>query len=143
MSAISFNSIFNGVSLALYTAFPPPVQVHSGPVKQGLKPGDFNVIMLRSGHSKEMGQRYKRTPLLDVAYYPQTDAEPAECYDMADRLTRLLGSITTPEGDVIHATTCEWSMDGDVLHVLVRYDHCVHIPLDEAVMETLQIKQEG
>ncbi len=143
MSELNFNSIFDGVSLALHAAFPPPVQVHGGQVKQGLKPGDFNVVMPNSGHAKEVGQRYKRTPTLDVIYYPRTDAEQAECYDMADQLTRLLGSITTPEGDVIHAAACDWTVDGGVLHVLVRYDHCVYIPLEEVTMETLQIEQEG
>lgn len=44
MSEISFSSIYDGVSLALHAAF-PSVQVHGGNVKQGLNPGDLNVIM--------------------------------------------------------------------------------------------------
>ena len=44
MSEINFNSIYDGVSLALHAAFPNS-NVHGGEVKQGLKPGDFNVIM--------------------------------------------------------------------------------------------------
>ena len=38
MSEINFNSIYDGVSLALHAAFPNS-NVHGGEVKQGLKPG--------------------------------------------------------------------------------------------------------
>lgn len=43
----------------------------------------------------EAAQRYKRTPTVDVIYYPRKDN--AECYDVADQLTAVLESITTPE----------------------------------------------
>ena len=67
MAEVNFNSIYDGVSLALHAAF-PAAQVHGGNVKQGLKPGDFNVIMPGAGHAKEVGQRYKRTPTEDVLH---------------------------------------------------------------------------
>ena len=51
MSEISFKSIYDGVSLALHAAF-PAVQVHGGNVKQGLNPGDLNVVMPSAGQSK-------------------------------------------------------------------------------------------
>lgn len=141
MSEISFNSIFDGVSLALHAAFPPPVQVHGGGVKQGLNKGDFNVIMPSATHAREVGHRYRRSPTLDVIYYPKQGN--AECYDVAEKLTAALESITTPEGDIIHATACEWTVADGVLHVLVTYDHCVHVPQEQTMMETLQIEQEG
>lgn len=142
MSEINFNSIYDGASLALHAAFPAR-QVHGGGVKQGIKPGDFNVVMPGAGHAKEVGQRWKRTPTVDVIYYPQKSPASAECYDMAHQLTGILGSITTPEGDIIHATACEWEVDGGVLHMLLRYDHCVYIPQEPVYMETLKIEQEG
>lgn len=141
MSELSFNSIFDGVSLAVHAAFPEPVQVHGGGVKQGLQPGDFNVIMPAASHSQEVGSRYRRSPTLDVIYYPKQDK--AECYAVADQLTAVLGSITTPEGDVVHATNCEWTVTDDVLHVLVTYDHFVYVPQEHTMMETLKIEQEG
>ena len=98
MSEISFNSIFNGVTLALHAAFPAPARIYGDEVKQDLKPGDFNVVMPGAGHNLELTRRYKRTPTLDVIYYPKHGK--AECYDVADRLTAVLESITTPEGDV-------------------------------------------
>ncbi len=141
MSEIGFNSIFDGVTLALHTAFPAPARVHGDEVKQGLKPGDFNVTMPSAGHSLELTRRYKRTPILDVIYYPKCGK--AECYDVADKLTSVLESITTPAGDVIHATSCEWTVTDGVLHVLVGYDHFVYKTREEILMETLKIDQRG
>lgn len=140
MSEISFNSIYDGVSLALHAAFPDR-QVHGGNVKQGLKPGDFNMMMPGAGHTKKVGQRFMRTPVVDVIYYPKNGV--AECYDIAQQLTILLGNITTPEGDTIHGIEITCQVTDDVLHVLVRYDHHIYIPQEQDFMETLTIKQEG
>lgn len=142
MANINFNSIYDGVTLAVHAAFPNS-RVHGGNVKQGLKNGDFNVIMPGAGHTKEVGQRYRRTPEFDVIYYPKASPHAVECYDVADRLMEALESITTPEGDIIHATSLNWQMRDDVLHVLAEYAHCVHIPLVREPMETLTIEQEG
>ncbi len=141
MSEISFNSILDGVTLALHAAFPPPVQIHGGDVKQGLHPGDFNVVMPGAGHKQEVGRRYKRTPTVDVIYYPRKDN--AECYDVADQLTAVLESVTTPEGDIVHASSCTWNVTDGVLHMLVGYDHFVYKPREEILMETLKIDQRG
>lgn len=141
MSEISFNSIRDGVTLALHAAFPAPVQIHGGDAKQGVKAGDFNVVMPGAGHHLEVGQRYKRTPILDVIYYPRKDN--AECYEVADRLAVVLESITTPEGDVVHATSCEWSVTDGVLHMLVAYDHFAYRPREEIMMGELKIDQRG
>ncbi len=142
MSEIKFNSIYDGVTLAIHAAFPDR-QVHGGDVKQGLKPGDFNVVMPGAGHTKEVGQRYRRTPTVDVIYYPQSSPYSAECNDVADALTRVLGSIQTPQGDMIHATACEWRVDEGVFHMLLSYDHHIYIPQTPEPMETLKIEQRG
>lgn len=140
MSEINFNSIYDGVSLALHAAF-PAAQVHGGNVKQGLKPGDLNVIMPSAGHTRQVGDRFFRTSTLDVIYYPKEGA--AECCKVADTLTKALENITTPEGDLIHCTSCGWTMEEGVLHVLVRYDHHVYTPQEQTLMETMTIEMEG
>lgn len=141
MSEINFNSIYDGVSLALHAAFPDR-QVYGEEVKQGLKPGDFNVVMLGGGHAKQVGRRYRRTPTVDVIYYPKSSPCSAEYNSMADQLTLVLGSIQTPQGDTIHATSCEWQVTEGVLHILLVYDHYIYIPQVQEPMETLEIKQE-
>lgn len=140
MSNLDFSSIYDGVSLALHRAI-PTAQVHGGDVQQGLKPGDLNVIMPSAGHTRQVGSRYLRTPTLGVIYYPKEGM--AECYRTADVLVRALEDITTPEGDVIHCTSCEWSVEDGVLHILVSYDHYIYTPKDEDFMETLELEMEG
>ena len=117
------------------------MQVHGGNVKQGLTPGDLNVVMPSAGQSKQVGERFLRTPTLDVIYYPKVGA--AECCEMADQLIMLLRDITTPEGDLIHCTNSEWSIEEGVLHVMVSYDHHIYIPQEPVLMETLDIEMEG
>lgn len=136
MSELNFNSIYDGVSMALHHAFPDR-QVHGGSVQQGLTAGDFNVIMPSAVQTREVG-RFKRSPVVDVIYYPK--GGNADCYDMAHKLSDVLESIRTPHGDIIHATSCEWETSGGVLHMLLAYDHFVYVPKqDEAPMDHLQM----
>lgn len=141
MSEISFGSILDGVSLALHAAFPPPVQIHGGDVEQGISPGDFNVVMAGGVHAQELGQRYKRTPVVDVLYYPHEGK--SECYAVAEKLTAVLESIVTPEGDTVHASSCEWNITDGVLHMLVSYRHFAYRHVEEIAMGELKIEQKG
>ncbi len=144
MSEISYNSVFDGISLALHNAYPDR-EVRASEVNQGLNRGDFTVALVSAGHSKQVGRRYLRSPVFDVIYYPKAEGvmRSAECIGIADFVTLLLGNITTPEGDVIHGTVLDWTITDGVLHVPVRYDHHIYIPQDVETMETLTIQQEG
>lgn len=95
MSEISFSSIYDGVSLALHAAF-PSVQVHGGNVKQGLNPGDLNVIMPSAGNTRQVGTRFLRTPTLDVIYYPKEGRRSAARW--LETLVHVLEDITTRRG---------------------------------------------
>ena len=99
------------------------------------------VALLASIHHKDVpdGLIYTLVDMVAGSFLQDN----AECYAVADRLTAVLGSITTPEGDVVHATSCEWTITGGVLHVLVTYDHFVRVPQEHIMMETLKIEQEG
>ena len=107
MSEISFKSIYDGVSLALHAAF-PAVQVHGGNVKQGLNPGDLNVVMPSAGQSKQVGERFLRTPTLDVIYYDKVkdDGKPHFpksqtfhlCAELQDCAVRILKGCEAANG---------------------------------------------
>ena len=140
MSELNFNSIYDGVSMALHNAFPDR-HVHGGSVAQGLVLGDFNVVMPSAAQTREVGHRFKRSLVVDVIYYPKDGN--TDCYDMAHQLSGVLQSIQTPQGDIIHATSCEWEASGGVLHMLLEYDHFIYVPQEEALMDHLHIEQEG
>ena len=123
MAEISFNSVFDGVTLALHAAFPPPVKIHGGDVQQGLTP------------------RYRREITVDVIYYPRKG--DAECLAIADRLTQALEIITTPAGDQLRGRDLRFERVDGVLHALVEYPHYVYKERQEIPMEDLTLRQEG
>jgi len=144
MSEISYNSVFDGISLALHNAYPDR-EVHASEVTQGLHRGDFAVAVVGGGHTKEVGKRFLRSPIFDVIYFPMAEGvmRSSECLEIASFVTLLLGSITTPEGDVIHGQVKDWTITDGVLHIPVQYNHHIYLTDDVENMETLTILQEG
>lgn len=138
MAEISYNQIFDGVSLSLHRAFPAPTRVHGRTVKQDLRPGDFNVLPITTGHSSQMGTRAKRDITFDVIYYPTDAGGREECLGVADKLPGVLGTITTPNGDKVHCLSFEPNITDDVLHCIVDYPHFVYTPVEGDEMETLK-----
>ncbi len=140
MSEINTNKILDGISLAIRGEWPDR-QIFSDEVQQGLKPGDFNIILITSSQKQIVGERYQRTPLFDVLYYPKKGRE--ECYEVADILSLLLNVISLPTGDLIRGTGLDFEVIDNVLHFYVRYTHYVRRTDPGDPMETLEIKQGG
>ena len=139
MAELSYNGIFDGVTLALHRAF-PAVQIHGRTVKQDLHPGDFNVLPITPQHSGQMGIRASRSITFDVIYYPTENGGREECLDKANLLPQVLGTITTPLGDKLHGTGFDTNIEDGVLHCIVRYPHFVYTPADGDAMETIKMK---
>lgn len=138
MAEISFNQVYDGVTLTLHRAF-PKARIHGGSVEQGLKDGDFNVLPLSANHTAEIGSRASRRPLFDVIYYPSRAGGRAECLQIADKLPQILSTITTPNGDVLHCTTFDITIEEDALHATVGYTHFVYTPQEQETMNHLYI----
>ena len=64
-------------------------------------------------------------------------------FGTGENAVHALEDITTPAGDLVHCTSCEWSVEEGVLHVLVEYDHHVYTPSEQDLMETLNLEMEG
>jgi len=137
MAELSYNSVFDGVSLALHAAF-PAARIHDRTVKQDLIPGDFNVLPISTNHSGQLGARAKRSITFDVIYYPTEAGGRAECLEKAHALPAVLSTITTPGGDKVHCNGFEYTIEDDVLHCVVSYPHFVYSHATEEPMETLQ-----
>jgi len=140
MSEISTQKILDGITLALHGEWPES-QIFDDEVQQGLKPGDFNVILMTSSQQQIVGERYKRTPLFDVLYFPKKGRE--ECYAVADTLSLLLNVISLPEGDLLRGTGMDFEVIDNVLHFYVRYTHYVRRGEIGEPMESLEITQGG
>lgn len=138
MAEISFNQIYDGVTLALHR-FYPKARIHGGEVKQDLQDGDFNVLPLTASHTEQMGKRSKRKPVFDVIYYASKAGGRAECLQVANTLPQVLRTIQTPGGDKVHCLTFETTIEDDVLHCLVGYPHFVYEPENTDPMTNLII----
>lgn len=124
MTEIGFNSIYDGVTLALHRSY-PTARIHGGEIKQDLADGDFNVLPLTASHAEQMGGRSVRKPVFDVIYYASKAGGRAECLRVADTLPRVLRTVQTPSGDKVHCLSFEVNIEDDVLHCLVGYPHFV------------------
>lgn len=138
MAEISTQAVIDAVTLALRGAY-PHATILDDEAKQGIKPGAFIVQLVTAEQQKLMGQRYHRTPLLDVIYFSSNSAE--ECTRVGDNLCMVLGEVTTPCGDLLHGSGVNWSIEDGVLHFMVLYNHNVLLPRERAEMETLKVKE--
>lgn len=136
MAEISYNSIFDGLTLALHAAF-PDAQIHGRTVEQDLHPGAFNVLPITPHHSGQMGIRAKRSLTFDVVYYATENGGREECLSIANTLPQVIGMITTPQGDKVHGSGFEINVEDDVLHCVVSYPHFVYDPSVNDAKETM------
>lgn len=141
MAQISYNSVFDAVTLALRRFF-PSAKIRGEAAKQGLNPGDFTVLPITPAHTGQMGSRAQRSVTFDVIYYPAAKDSRTECLDVAERLPYILGTVSTPEGDHLHGTGFECRISDDVLHCIVRYPYFVYVPEESEPIESLSIIQE-
>lgn len=142
MAELSYNSIFDGVTLALRRAF-PAVRIHGRTVKQDLHPGDFNVLPVIAQHSSQLGTRASRSVTFDIIYYATEQGGREECLEKAALLPDAVGLIVTPQGDRVHGVGFDTTIEDDVLHCIVRYSHFVYRPSVEESAEEIKMKMEA
>ena len=140
MSEISTKKILDGITLALRREF-PEAQIFDEEIRQGLRPGAFNVILTTGSQRQIVGERYRRMPLFDVLYYPHCGRE--ECLEIADKLSFLLNTISLPGGDLIRGTGMDFEIIDGVLHFYIRYTHYIIRASDGETMDAIQLNQGG
>ena len=126
MAQISFRSIFDGISLALSSAF-PDADIFGDETEQNIGDGDFIVLPIKPSHNGEMGARARRSLMVDIMYYPTTDGGKEEALEVAEELPIVLSTISTPEGDSVHGTGFDYSFEDGVLHCIVSFPHFVYL----------------
>ncbi|WP_438435408.1 phage tail terminator family protein [Gorillibacterium sp. sgz500922] len=93
MQPITFLDVRNAVSRALDAAF-PDIPVSGEEIKQDLNPPRFFVRFLEPSHTQELGRRARRDHPLVVHYFPAGKDANEDMYEMADKLTEALQSVT-------------------------------------------------
>ena len=144
MAKIDYNAVFDAVTLALHAAFPGS-GIFGGEVKQGLNNGDFIVLPMNSENSREMGSRFAKSVTFDVIYFPSFgEGMRVECLEKADILGRVLETVQTSGGDIVHCTEFSSEISDDTLHCFVSYPFFTYSAYfgEDNTMETLIIEQE-
>ena len=141
MGAVDYNQIFDGISLALHNAY-PTAMVHGGTVKQDLNPGDFNVVPITASESAQIGTRSRRSVTFDVIYYPPEIGSREACLEKQHELPDVIGTITTPNGDIIHCLQFDATIEEDAMHCIVSYPHFVYRPTGGDVMDEYVITEQ-
>ena len=142
MANINYNSVFDGVTLALHKAF-PSANIHGKEVKQDMQSGDFIVLPIIPTHKGEIASRAKRSISFDVIYFPTDNGGFEECLNIYHVLPSVLGEIETSEGDILHGTDFQCNIEDEVLHCIVSYTHFVYEPSDKITMEAIKTIQEA
>ncbi len=140
MSAISTNIVLDGITLALRAAFPNS-QIESNRIEQGLTPPAFIVLLVSEEQTARNGHRWHRRPRFDISYFPKERRE--ECYDVANKLYRVLELVTLPSGDLVRGVNISFEVTDNVLHFFVSYPHYVSAESDEEPMEEMNFAQGG
>ena len=134
---LDYNQIFDGVSLALHAAFPTK-NIFGGTVYQGLQKDSLNVVPVNTAEESHIATRSFRSVTFDVIYYPPDVDGIEACLEMQHKLSQILETITTPNGDKIHGLHFRGTTD-ETLHFIVTYPHFVYRPAEQNAMEHLTV----
>lgn len=140
MSKIDTGIILDGITLMLHKIYPDS-RIHGEEVEQGLKRGDFNVILVTSQRQRIGKTRFMSVPAFDILYYPCKGK--VECYAVADNLFSNLELITVPGGDVLRGTDMSFEVVDGVLHFRVNYSHFIQCDGVQIKMDAFKLRQGG
>lgn len=138
MSDIGTIAILDAVTLVLHRAYPDRM-IYSDEVLQGFNDGDLIVTLISAGNKQFVGERFRRSPMFDVIYYPTGGNEDA--YGVADQLCGLLELVELPGGGLLRGTGMTFEITDGTLHFHVIYPYTVKKTADETHMEQLNLKQ--
>jgi hypothetical protein len=137
MAEISTRAVMDGITGSLRRAF-PDAQISQEDYTQGLENGAFLVTLVSAGQQPLIAQRFRRSPAFSVMYFSDNSGNK-ECVGVADALCILLGTVTTPGGDMLRGTGIDWRVDDGVLQFFVSYPYNARIDREREYMEQLTV----
>ena len=131
------NEVIKGMAEAIDGAFGDTTEIFCEPVLQDLQPRSFTVRALDSHIDRFFGERFKRTCLMEVNYFPESELEPrTEIQSVIDPLFDALEVINVAEGKV-RGVQANAKIVDNVLVYIVKYVFYVIKIGDKEYMETL------
>lgn len=112
------NDIIDGLSVALYDAF-PSCKIYSEQIEQGLEEPCFLISVVSSLEKPLLKDRVQRNILFDVLYFTENDN--AEKQEVASELYQLFKFVPLLDGSLLRGCDLSHEVIDGVLHFHVTF----------------------
>ena len=122
------NESVNGIGLKLSKSF-NGIDIHKEELEQGFEEPCFFIDLLNPSEKQIIGNRYLRSYLFDIAYFPKKKSSE-EIFEVLDKLYSVLEYIELDDGTLIRGIERSSREEDKVLHFFVTYEMFIY-KLDE------------
>ena len=134
------NEIVNAISLSLSESF-GGIDVHVNELEQGFEEPCFFIDLLNPSEKQIVGNRYLRSYLFDIAYFPKNNSQ-VEIFDVLDKMHDVLEYIKLEDGTLMRGLNKNTVEEDNVLHYFVTYEMFIYKAGDNknnAKMEKIEL----
>lgn len=118
------NEIVNAISFSLSESF-GGIDVHVNELKQGFEEPCFFIDLLNPSEKQIVGNRYLRSYLFDIAYFPRNNSQ-TEIFSVLDKLHDVLEYIKLEDGTLMRGLNRNTREEDNVLHYFVTYEMFIY-----------------
>nr|DAJ28782.1 MAG TPA: tail completion protein [Caudoviricetes sp.] len=118
------NEIVNAIGLKLSENF-EGIDVHREDLEQGFKEPCFFIDLLNPSEKQIVGNRYLRSYLFDITYFPK-DKKAQEIFETLDKLYTVLEYIKLDDGSLVRGIDRNSREEDKVLHFFVTYEMFIY-----------------
>lgn len=122
------NEIVNGIGLKLSKSF-NGIDIHKEELEQGFEEPCFFIDLLNPSEKQIIGNRYLRSYLFDVVYFPKKKSSE-EIFEVLDKLYSVLEYIELDDGTLIRGIERSSREEDRILHFFITYEMFIY-KLDE------------
>ena len=122
------NEIVNGIGLKLSKSF-NGIDIHKEELEQGFEEPCFFIDLLNPSEKQIIGNRYLRSYLFDIAYFPKKKSSE-EIFEVLDKLYSVLEYIELDDSTLVRGIDRNSREEDKVLHFFVTYEMFIY-KLDE------------
>lgn len=117
---MEIDDITVAISRKLHEAFGSSYKKYTDEIPQGFQTPCFFIQILSFEHIKQIGNRWKVTPLFNVQYFPSNGA--SESANMSLKVQRALKDVTLINGAVMLARGANSEIVDGIGHNFMRFD---------------------
>ena len=118
------NEIVNAIGLKLSENF-EGIDVHREELEQGFKDPCFFIDLLNPSEKQIVGNRYLRSYLFDIVYFPK-NKKAQEIFETLDKLYTVLEYIKLDDGTLVRGADRNSREEDKVLHFFVTYEMFIY-----------------